>query len=103
MPMICVRIPENMKKHLGEQAELHGLTVSEYCRNALDVFSGYPEAERQQRLDDMDSSLEALAAIHEVLKSVQDGIRSFDYYEENRGFLDDVLTAIRDRKKGDGG
>ena len=89
MEPITIRIHEDTKKSLEEEADEYDVSVSEYIRDLIEKGREYEEIEerlaaREDRIEELESQLRKRSNIEEKIEDLPDKIRGADSYMERR-------------------
>ena len=89
MEPITIRIHEDTKKSLEDEADEYGVSVSEYIRDPIEKGREYEEIEerlaaREDRIEELESQLRKRSNIEEKIEDLPDKIRGAETYTERR-------------------
>lgn len=82
MEQITLRLPEELKKELEEEADEHGVSRSEHIR---DVLESREDTERlRARIETLEEQLRERSRVEEKIEDLPDKIRGAESYTERR-------------------
>jgi predicted RNase H-like nuclease (RuvC/YqgF family) len=89
MEPITIRIHEDTKKSLEEEADEYDVSVSEYIRDLIEKGREYEEIEerlaaREDRIEELENQLRKRSNIEEKINDLPDKIRGEETYTERR-------------------
>jgi len=97
MEPLTIRIHEDTKKSLQEEADEYDISVSEYVRRLISDGREYEELQaelesKQERIRQLESQLSRRSQIEEKIENLPDVIRQRESYQERRQRLIDNAT-----------
>ena len=89
MEPLTIRVRDETKKSLDDEADEYGVSVSEYVRDLIQQGREYDELAdrleaREDRIEELESQLRKRSNIEDKIEDLPDKIRDSDSYTERR-------------------
>jgi uncharacterized coiled-coil DUF342 family protein len=89
MEPLTIRIPEDLRESLDEEADVNDVSVSEYTRTLIERGREYDDLRdrldaREDRIEELENQLRERHDIKNELQDLPDKIRDVDTYTERR-------------------
>lgn len=100
MEPLTIRIRDDTKKTLEEEADEYDVSVSEYVRELIEKGREYDDLQdrvksKEDRIDELEEQLSRRSQIEDKIEDLPDKIRDSQTYQERRQRLLDQATVAQ--------